>query len=821
MKRDNLFSILGMVLIFSSAISCKGADTPGQGGTPSDRNNTPGDPISVNNGKVRFFIDIDKDAPRLKSGVSSGDLTGSAAAVYVNGTKYQLTADENGNLYADVFENSQGSYTASLAFEGGEKWYGSSPTIDFAIPVGQFAGSESLTKIPMFADYREETGNKLIMKDVTGVLLLHIGGSEKIASVKIEKAGSVMSGQFLKTADGLVPSGNVADFVSLNCTNEGEFTSAGSDFVFVLAPGDYSGANLVICTSDRRVMRTGIDIDVKANELATADIEFKADENVLWYDGFDLCTWGGNIMGGSEAAGFAPSAEAMTTSGGASRQGTDFALSTIAYNVPGTGFIQDSWNQISGKTVGEVHKMSDSYVTSRNLSDYTYLFRTQEFQGAMGVAFGTTARGILATPAFSSISGFRNVKVVVRFCPNAGFSDQILASIVNGGMITSAVLDGKALPENSVSYIGNSGNELIPTSSIEVPSSMADPQEWHTLELTVKNATNSTYFYIAGNATTSGNHSFLVDSVEVIDLGENQTRSTLRVLYWNVQNGMWADQSNQYKNFIAWVKKYDPDVCVWCEAASIYTDYTNKKAPAEQNFLPAGWAELAKQYGHNYSALGGHRDNYPQEITSKYPVTTLLKITDTDQEGKPVSHGAAVQQIDVNGKKVNIVTLHTWPQAYGYGVKKADQEASKANNEGDTYREYEMKYIVDHTVNAPEFASQTDWLMMGDFNSRSMIDEWYYRIADKTPTMYLCQNVIRDNTSLVDIIGNCYPGCLVSSTGGNSRIDYMYASPSMYAKVRNALTVIDSFTVVKNDTQYGTGFCFPSDHRPIIVDFEL
>ena len=69
-------------------------------------------------------------------------------------------------------------------------------------------------------------------------------------------------------------------------------------------------------------MRTGIDIDVKANELATENIDFKADENVLWYDGFDLCTWGGNIMGGSEAAGFAPSAEAMTTSGGASRQGT-------------------------------------------------------------------------------------------------------------------------------------------------------------------------------------------------------------------------------------------------------------------------------------------------------------------------------------------------------------------------------------------------------------------------------------------------------------------------------------------------------------------
>ena len=41
------------------------------------------------------------------------------------------------------------------------------------------------------------------------------------------------------------------------------------------------------------------------------------------------------------------------------------------------------------------------------------------------------------------------------------------------------------------------------------------------------------------------------------------------VLYWNVQNGMWSDQGNNYDNFVKWVKKHDPDVCVWAECKSL------------------------------------------------------------------------------------------------------------------------------------------------------------------------------------------------------------------------------------------------------------
>lgn len=821
MKNRKVLSILGVMLMLCSVISCKGDDNPGSGSS-TEVDTSPGEPISVVNGKVRFYISIDAEASRVKAGVGAADLLGLASAVYVNGTKYEVASDERGNLYVDVLENVLGTYTASLSFKDGSKWYSGSPTINYAIPLGQFASDGAMKLMPMFADYSEETGNKLMMKDVAGIVSLHIGGStNKIASVKIQKEGTDMTGVFLKTKEGLVPSDTTANFVTLNCTNGGEFVSADSDFNLVLRPGDYSGADLVICTDDNRVMRTKIDVTLKPNGFEAKSIDFKADENVIWYDGFDLCTWGGNIMAGSEASGMSPSAAAISDKSGADRLGTDYALSPVKYDVPGVGFIQNNWGNASGKTVGETHDMSGSYVISRNFTGYTYLFRCQEFQGVMAVSYKTTARGIIATPPFTAIKGHRNIKIAVRFCLNAGFNDQLLFSVLNGGMISSAMLDGVALPESSIEYIANSANEALPNDRLVVPASMAFANEWHTLELNVDNASNSTYLWFAGNSAATGNHGFFVDSIEVIDLGESLKKSTLRVLYWNIQDGMWADQPNQYKNFIEWVKKYDPDVCVWCEAASIYKDYSTVSAPEAERYLPNGWPEIAKKYGHEYSALGGHRDNFPQEITSKYPITTLLKITDTDQAGKPVSHGAAIQQLDVKGRKINIVTLHMWPQAYAYGVPKAEQDASKANNEGDKYREFEMKYIVDHTVNAPEYASHTDWLMMGDFNSRSMVDEWYYKYAGTKPTYYLCQNVIKDNTSLVDIIGNFYPGCFVSTTAGKSRIDYMYASTSMYSKVKNAITIIDDYTVPVKDNKYNSGFYFPSDHRPILVDFEL
>ena len=45
---------------------------------------------------------------------------------------------------------------------------------------------------------------------------------------------------------------------------------------------------------------------------------------------------------------------------------------------------------------------------------------------------------------------------------------------------------------------------------------------------------------------------------------------TLRFLYWNIQNGMWYDQDEKYKTFVAVVKKSDPYVCVCCEGENLF-----------------------------------------------------------------------------------------------------------------------------------------------------------------------------------------------------------------------------------------------------------
>ena len=63
-------------------------------------------------------------------------------------------------------------------------------------------------------------------------------------------------------------------------------------------------------------------------------------------------------------------------------------------------------------------------------------------------------------------------------------------------------------------------------------------------------------------------------------------KKTLRILYWNIQDGMWADQENNYDNFVNWVKGYDPDICVFCEASTIYATGTRDEIPLEDRYLP-------------------------------------------------------------------------------------------------------------------------------------------------------------------------------------------------------------------------------------------
>ena len=293
---------------------------------------------------------------------------------------------------------------------------------------------------------------------------------------------------------------------------------------------------------------------------------------------------------------------------------------------------------------------------------------------------------------------------------------------------------------------------------------------------------------------------------------------TLRLINWNIQNGMWDGQNDNYDRFVNFVKAQDPDVCVWCEAQSIWKTDSDQAMAAEDRYLVHNWGELAARSGHKYWAVGGHRDNYPQVITSKYPINVVSKILG-DESDVIVAHGAGWFTIEVNGKTLNIVSLHTWPHAYAYRAE--DREASKAEKGGDKYRAKEIQYICEHTIGTVEGAGDQLWMMMGDFNSRSRVDNEQYGYAEDDPK-FLVHDYIRANTPYMDVIKEKYPEEFKPTTGSKtSRIDYVYCTKPLYDRITYADVIWDDYTTPVRDPQKLSNFWRPSDHMPIIIDFDM
>ena len=162
-----------------------------------------------------------------------------------------------------------------------------------------------------------------------------------------------------------------------------------------------------------------------------------------------------------------------------------------------------------------------------------------------------------------------------------------------------------------------------------------------------------------------------------------------------------------------------------------------------------------------------------------------------------------------------------WPQAYGFGVSgTANQETSKNAREGDYYRQYEMQYIVDNTVNLEANKNEEYWILCGDTNSRSRLDAWYHKYDEDNPCL-LTHDVVRNQTNLKDVIGDRYPrNYFMSSTYASARIDFIYLSPKLFDRIDNSITLIDEWCRPRL-TDNVQGWQAPSDHRPVLVDLNM
>ena len=826
--------MLAIMPIFALCVACgedpTGQDTPngGNGDNPSGDEEKWED-IKVVDGKVRFYLKEKEDATRTATNMTARDWAKSS--VLIGGKSYavEMTDEATPRPYVEVAESS--SYNATLITDASSKWYGGSPYSDIKFPYSQFYHSaiSTIKSFPMYAAYTKETGNKLIFNDGFAIIYLRLKGTAKISSVKVENlAGKPIAGlSVCSPLKGYFTINKGMDFAVLNCTNKGDFVqlsnSKTSNFRVMVAAGTYAdGLNISICDAEHLAMfvNTGA-ITLAAGDVHTIEMDYAPDADLCYYEGFDNFVWGGDVVKGSEGFGFAPTSDAVTIDSGATLTGYEEAFAEVAYNSAGTGFIQsNTWDDVNGKIVAQSHRMSDSYIASRNLADEMYMFRVQEHPGYIAVGTSSTYRGRYTSSHAPHTKTIGRVKYSVQLAVQHGFNGNLQLSVTNGGVIKSAKVNGEEIDPSYITYRGISATINHIEKLVPVPSSATEKNEWSTIELEANGATDGSRIYLNDENSGTGVHGAYVNSIEARQIDEWEKKDgTLRVMLWNVLYGMWQDQHNNYENFVKWVAKYDPDVCIWCESETICADQST--AAAKIKYLPDGWSEVCKRYGHSYAEVGGNRDDFPQTITSKYPIKVVKRFTDTDVPGKPISHGAGHYTIEVEGKKINIVTMHLWPQTYGYGVSgTANREESTAKNEGHYYREFEMQYLVDQTVNNPSHASEEYWLLGGDTNSRSPLDAWFHKY-DENDLRLITHKVVLNQTNLKDVIGDYYPrNYFMTSTSASSRIDVLYASPKMFDCIENSITLIDNWCYPRL-TDNARGSYYPSDHRPVLVDFMM
>lgn len=262
---------------------------------------------------------------------------------------------------------------------------------------------------------------------------------------------------------------------------------------------------------------------------------------------------------------------------------------------------------------------------------------------------------------------------------------------------------------------------------------------------------------------------------------------TIRLIDYNIADGMWYDQYNHYDRFVEWVQSQDPDILALCESATHWNEH--KKTVSKElmpRYLPDSLHLLAQRWGHPYTVVGPYQDNYPVAFTSKYPIELVQRI------GEGLSHGAL--HVRING--INYVVLHLWPQRYSM------RDKTRSDNGGDAFRLEEMERILDATIRNPKYANEKHWIMMGDFNSHSPLDQPYHGKRN-----YDVHNLVR-SIYPHDVIGDLHPGIFVPSTvGGKARIDFIYCTDEIYKGVRRAESPRDAFTSKA------------SDHLPVIVEF--
>lgn len=249
-------------------------------------------------------------------------------------------------------------------------------------------------------------------------------------------------------------------------------------------------------------------------------------------------------------------------------------------------------------------------------------------------------------------------------------------------------------------------------------------------------------------------------------------QDTLRVLSYNILEGMKTDTTKGKTVFVNWIKKQNPDILALQECNKFTEESLN---------------QLARSFGHPYSIIVKLK-GYPVGLTSKYPILNAERINEN------MTHGFIV----ANVLKYNILVAHLNPHNY-------------------EKRREEIGIILQKIKDSNQ---KKNWIMMGDLNSLSPLDRNNYadgvylnrlienekkhanhhNLEDGKYLDFEVQQKILD-FGLIDAMKSLPTGNDFKST----RIDYIYLSKNLRSGLEYCKFIYDDFTKKH------------SDHRPILM----
>ena len=268
----------------------------------------------------------------------------------------------------------------------------------------------------------------------------------------------------------------------------------------------------------------------------------------------------------------------------------------------------------------------------------------------------------------------------------------------------------------------------------------------------------------------------------------------LKIISYNVYNGMKLDDSEGKQKYIDWAKAQDADIIAW----------------QEMNFFTREKLEkFAASYGHKYAVLLKESPEdaafFPVAITSKYPIINVNKVVDN------LWHGALYADIG----NYHFVITHMNPF---WTAKRID----------------EINLIIDSIKYSRD--PKGKWIIAGDLNSFSPADKSDYDkstlledIKEKQKKRPILENLVDGKLSYTvqqnlldagfidalkikhkEFVATAPTKVFYDQASVPLRYDYIYVSPPLKNNVIDVQVIKDDFTdkysdhypvqmIIKND----------------------